>query len=114
MAEVIDFDAARAARLGRLVPRTKEDKRARFKRVAGRRIAAIVRHIDILGNMGTNRAYYKFDNDDVDKIAKWLHGEIDDLHSKLSEFEFPQAPTRRNDGRPETKGSADSEKEPGS
>jgi len=90
MADVIDFDAARAA-LGRnhKPSRAKEDKRARFKRVAGKRIDAINARIDILSRIASNWRYYQFSKEDVDLIIAHLHRRIEILRSRLwIEFHF--------------------------
>lgn len=60
-----------------------EDKRGRFRRVAGRRMKTILNGMRILGKMAGNASYYEFPQEDVDKMIERLQVEINSLRERL-------------------------------
>jgi len=58
------------------------EKRDRFVRLAETRTAKAMQAIRVIGNLA-NRSNYEFTDEDVKKIAKTLHAEVDAMVARF-------------------------------
>ena len=58
------------------------EKRDRFVRLAEARTAKAMQSIHVIGNL-SNRSNYDFTDDDVRKMAKTLHAEVDAMAARF-------------------------------
>ncbi|MCW4460827.1 hypothetical protein OK349_03850 [Sphingomonas sp. BT-65] len=61
-----------------------DDRRAKFVRIAEKRVGNAIRAIRLIGNL-SNRAAYEFNDADVKKIAAALGKEIDSMQRRFSD-----------------------------
>ena len=60
-----------------------ETKREKFVRLAERRVNAVIRELELIGNL-SNKSNYDYDKEDVEKIIKTLKKSVSDLESKFT------------------------------
>ncbi|MBA3677563.1 MAG: hypothetical protein H0W74_09200 [Sphingosinicella sp.] len=60
------------------------DRRAKFVRLAEKRVGNALRAVRLIGNL-SNRAAYEFDDADIKKIASALTKEIDSMQRRFSD-----------------------------
>jgi hypothetical protein len=61
----------------------KKEKRARFVRLAVKRVNRAIRDIRLIGNL-SNRAAYEYSEEDARKILKTLQKELETLRARFS------------------------------
>ncbi len=66
-------------------PAPREDKRAKFIRLAEGRTSNAIRSIRVIGNLA-NRLHYEFSDADVKKIMTALNKEVDAVSRKFDEL----------------------------
>ncbi|AHD13972.1 hypothetical protein C163_09650 [Pseudomonas sp. FGI182] len=62
------------------------EKREKFVRLAEQRVNRAIKDISLIGNL-SNRSAYSFTDDDIKKIFKALHKELDQAKARFSESE---------------------------
>ena len=60
-----------------------ETKREKFVRLAERRVNAVIRELELIGNL-SNKSNYDYDKEDVEKIIRTLKKSVSDLESKFT------------------------------
>ena len=59
-----------------------ENRRQRFKRLANKRVNKVLNQIRILGNL-SNKSYYEYDNDDVNKMFIVISSQLKSVKNKF-------------------------------
>ena len=67
------------------------EKRDKFVRLAEARTAKAMHSIRVIGNLA-NRSNYEFNDDDVRKIAKTLHAEVDAIVARFRNTDSKSRP----------------------
>jgi hypothetical protein len=68
------------------------DKRQNFVRLAEARTAKAMQAIRLIGNL-SNRSNYSFNDDEIRKISRTLHAEIDSMISRFQNSESKSRPS---------------------
>ena len=70
------------------------EKREKFIRLAEARTAKAMQSIRVIGNLA-NRSNYEFTEDDVKKISKALHAEVDSMAARFRNTDSKSRPEFR-------------------